>query len=209
MTLSHTQPLNILRLDSSPRHADSVSRLLTDRLMARLLREHPEATVTTRDLSVGVPLPTEEFTDGIVYSAHNPTPAMQAATQLSNELVAELLAADLVVLGLPVYNWTIPSTFKAYVDQISRPGVTFKYVDGVSHGLLRASRMYILFTSGGTALDSDKDFASPYLRFLWQRLGIQHVEFIEATGLLSDAAEVTRNAEAQVDQLELPAFSLG
>ena len=208
MTLSRIQPLNILRLDSSPRYVDSVSRHLTDHLMARLLREYPEANVTTRDLAVGLPLPTETFVDGSVYSMQNPTPAMQAATQLSNELVAELLAADVVVLGLPVYNWTVPSTFKAYVDQISRLGVTFEYVDGVRHGLLRAHSVYILFTSGGTGIGSDNDFATPYARFLWQTLGIQHGEFIEATGLLFNTAEITRNAEAQVDQLELPVFSL-
>ena len=150
MNHSRTQPLKILRLDSSPRYVDSVSRHLTDHLMARLLREYPEATVTTRDLAVGLPLPTETFVDGSVYSMQNPTPAMQAATQLSNEMAAELLAADVVVLGLPVYNWTVPSTFKAYVDQISRLGVTFGYVDGVRHGLLRARNVYIVFTSGGT-----------------------------------------------------------
>lgn len=209
MNHSHTQPLNILRLDSSPRYIDSVSRHLTDHLMARLLGKYPNANVTTRDLAMGVPLPTEGLIGGIVYSAHNLTPAMQAATQLSDELVAELLAADLVVLGLPVYNWTVPSTFKAYVDQVVRPGVTFEYVDGVRHGKLRARSVYIVFTSGGTGLGSDQDFATPYARFLWQTLGIPHVEFIEAAGLLFHAAESTRQAEAQIEQLELPVFSLG
>ena len=137
----------------------------------------------------------------------NPTPAMQAATQLSNERVAELLAADVVVLGLPLYNWTVPSTFKAYVDHINRLGVTFEYVDGVSHGLLRAHSVYIVFTSGGNGMGSDKDFATPYARFLWQTLGIQHVEFIDAAGLLFNAAENTRKAEAQIDQLEFPVFA--
>ena len=208
MNHSLPQPLNILRLDSSPRYVDSVSRHLTDHLMARLLREYPEATVTTRNLAVGVPLPTEALTGGIVYAAHNPTPAMQAATQLSDELVAELLAADLVVLGLPVYNWTIPSTFKAYVDQISRPGVTFDYIDGVRHGKLRARSIYIVLTSGGTSIGSANDFATPYATFLWQTLGIPHVQFIEASGLLFQAAENTQQAEAQIAQLELPVFSL-
>ncbi len=207
MTHSPNHPLNILRLDSSPRHADSVSRHLTNHLMARLLREYPEATVTTRDLAVGLPLPTETFVDGSVYSMQNPTPAMQAATQLSNEMAAELLAADVVVLGLPVYNWTVSSTFKAYVDQISRLGVTFGYVDGVRHGLLRARSVYILFTSGGTGIGSDNDFATPYARFLWQTLGIQHVEFIDAAGLLFNAEEITRKAEAQIEQLEFPVFA--
>ena len=207
MNHSRTQPLKILRLDSSPRYVDSVSRHLTDHLMARLLREYPEANVTTRDLSVGLPLPTETFVDGSVYSMQNPTPAMQAAIQLSNEMVAELLTADVVVLGLPLYNWTVPSTFKAYVDHISRPGVTFENVDGVSHGLLRAHSVYIVFTSGGRAMGSDKDFATPYARFLWQTLGIQHVEFIDAAGLLFNAEEKTRKAEEQIDQLVLPVFA--
>ena len=207
MPHSPNRPLEILRLDSSPRHTDSVSRHLTDHLVARLLREYPEATVTTRDLAAGLPLPTETFVEGSVYSLQNPTPAMQAATQLSNEMAAELLAADMVVLGLPVYNWTVPSTFKAYVDQISRLGVTFGYVDGVRHGLLRARSVYIVFTSGGTGLGSDHDFATPYARFLWQTLGIQHVEFIDAAGLLFNAEEITRKAGAQIEQLVLPVFA--
>ncbi len=207
MNYSPNQPLHILRLDSSPRRADSVSRHLTDHLMARLLRDYPEANVTTRDLAVGLPLPTEPFVEGSVYAMQNPTPAMQAATQLSDELAAELLAADVVVLGLPVYNWTVPSTFKAYVDQIVRLGVTFGYVDGVRHGLLRARSVYIVLTSGGTGMGSDVDFATPYARFLWQTLGIQHVEFIDAAGLLFSAEEITRKAEAQIEQLVLPVFA--
>jgi FMN-dependent NADH-azoreductase len=207
MNHSLSQPLKILRLDSSPRYADSVSRHLTDRLLARLLEAYPDAHVTTRDLAAGVPLPTEGHINGIVYAAQNPTPAMQAATQLSNELVAELLAADLVVLGLPVYNWTVSSTFKAYVDQVVRPGLTFEYIDGVRHGKLRARSIYIVFTSGGTGLGSDQDFATPYATFLWRTLGIQHVQFIEASGLLFNAAENTQKAEGQIDQLELPVFA--
>lgn len=207
MTHSPTRPLEILRLDSSPRYADSVSRNLTDYMVARLLRDYPQATVTTRNLAVGLPHPTEEVVNGTLYSMQNPTPAMQAAIQLSNELVAELVAADVVVLGLPLYNWTIPSTFKAYVDQVNRLGVTFKYVDGVSHGLLRTRNVYIVFTSGGTGMGSDRDFATPYVRFLWQTLGIQHVEFIDAAGLLFNAEEKTRKAKEQIDQLVLPVFA--
>ena len=207
MTHSPTRPLEILRIDSSPRYADSVSRHLTNHLVTRLLREYPEANVTTRDLAVGLPLPTEAVVDGILYSMQNPTPAMQAAIQLSNEMVAELLATDMVVLGLPLYNWTVPSTFKAYVDHITRPGVTFGEVDGVLQGLLRARSIYIVYTSGGRARGSDKDFATPYAQFLWQTLGIQHVEFIDAAGLLFNAVENTRKAEEQINQLKFPVFA--
>ncbi|BDU26913.1 NAD(P)H-dependent oxidoreductase [Flavobacterium sp. GSB-24] len=200
---SHTRPLDILRIDSSSRYVDSVSRHLTDHFVARLLREYPQANLTTRDLAAGLPIPTEAFVDGSLYSMQNPTPAMQAAMQLSNEMVAELLAADLVVLGMPIYNWTVPSTFKAYIDHVNRLGVTFEYLDGVSHGLLRARSIYIIFTSGGTGLGSEKDFATPYVKYLWQTLGIEHVQFIDASGLLFNAEENTRKAEDQIDQLVL------
>lgn len=204
---AHTRPIEILRLDSSPRQADSVSRHLTDHLLARLLEEHPEAKVTTRDLAAGLPLPTEAFVNGSLYAMQNPTPAMQAAIQLSNEMVAELLAADVVVLGMPIYNWTIPSTFKAYVDYVSRLGVTFAYIDGVSKGLLRARSIYILFTSGGTGIGSEKDFATPYTTYLWKTLGIQDVQIIDASGLLFNAEEIIRNAKTQIDQLAFPVFA--
>lgn len=199
--------LEILRLDSSPRYADSVSRHLTDHFVARLLREYPEANVTTRDLAVFLPIPTEAVVNGALYSMQNPTPSMQAAIQLSNEMVAELLAADIVVLGLPLYNWTIPSTFKTYIDHVNRLGITFEYVDGVSHGKLKAHSVYIVFTSGGNGMASDKDFATPYVTFLWQTLGIKHVQYIEASGLLFNAEESTRNAETQIDQLVLPVIA--
>lgn len=204
---SQTRPLEILRLDSSSRYTDSVSRHLTDHMVARLLQEYPEAKVTTRDLAAGIPLPTEAFVDGSLYAMQNPTPAMQVATELSNKMVTELLTADIVVLGLPVYNWTIPSTFKAYVDHISRLGATFGYVDGVRQGLLRARSIYILFTSGGTGIGSENDFATPYTTYLWQTLGIEHVQIIDASGLLFDAEKITRHAKTQIDELVLPAFS--
>ncbi|MBW8523230.1 NAD(P)H-dependent oxidoreductase [Chryseobacterium chendengshani] len=204
---SYTRSLEILRIDSSSRYADSVSRHLTDHLVARMLREYPDANFTTRDLAADLPLPTEAFVDGSLYSLQNPNPTMQAAVQLSNEMVSELLTADIVVLGMPIYNWTVPSTFKAYVDHVSRLGETFAYVDGVSQGLLRARSVYILFTSGGTGIGSEKDFATPYATYLWQTLGIQHVEIIDASGLLFNAEEKTRNAKIQIDQLLLPVFA--
>jgi FMN-dependent NADH-azoreductase len=176
-------------------------------MVTRLLREYPEANITTRDLAANLPLPTEAFVEGSLYAMQNPTPTMQTALQLSNEMVAELLATDIVVLGLPVYNWTIPSTFKAYVDHISRLGVTFGYVDGVRQGLLKARNVYILFTSGGTAIGSENDFATPYATYLWQTLGIQDVQIIDASGLLFNAEEITQNAKTQIDQLVLPVFA--
>lgn len=198
----------ILRLDSSSRYAHSASRQLTDHLIERLQQEYPGSSLKTRDLAGSIPLPTEAYVDGSLYSMQSPSPAMKAATQLSDELVAELIDADVIVLGLPVYNWTFNSTFKAYVDQISRLGVTFEYLeDGTTRGKLRAHTIYIVFTSGGTAIDSEKDFATPYLKFLWNKLGIPNVKFIEATDLLGNPEKTLSDAKAQIDQLLLPAYA--
>lgn len=199
---------NILRLDSSARYPGSVSRHLTDQLVARLLRAFPNANLKTRDLAEGLPLPTEAFVDGTLYAMQNPNAVMQAAIQHSNEMVTELLAADVVVLGLPLYNWSVPSAFKAYVDQITRLGVTFEYLsDGTTRGKLRAQHVYILFTSGGTSIGSEKDFATPYLTFLWKKLGVPNVHYIEASGLLGNPEEITRNARTRIDQMALPVFA--
>lgn len=202
-----TQPLEILRIDSSSRFKDSVSRHLTNQMISRLLKEYPDAKVTTRDLTVDLSLPTEAFVDGSLYSMQNPSPSMQDALSLSNEMVAELLAANIVVIGLPLYNWTIPSTFKAYVDHISRVGLTFGYTNGVRQGFLRASNVYVIFTSGGTSIGSENDFATPYTTYLWNTLGIPNVQIIDASGLLFEAEEKIRNAEAQIDKLVLPVLA--
>ena len=202
--MTNNSPLQILRIDSSSRNTESVSRQLTDHLMAKLLMEYPEAKVTTRDLTEGLSLPTEAFVDGSLYAMQNPTQDMKEAIALSNEMVTELLAADLIVLGLPVYNWTIPSTFKAYVDQITRLGLTFGYVEGVRQGFLRASNIYVLFTSGGTGIGSENDFATPYTTYLWRTLGVPNIHIIDASGLLFEAEEKILNAKTQIDKLVLP-----
>jgi FMN-dependent NADH-azoreductase len=204
---SNNRTLEILRIDSSARYSNYVSRELTDHMIARLLREYPDAKITTRDLAAGIPLPSEAFVDGSLYAMENPTPVMQESIKLSNEMVTELLSADIVVLGLPVYNWTIPSTFKAYVDHISRLGVTFTYVDGVRQGLLGAHSIYILFTSGGTGIGTENDFATPYVTYLWQTLGIQNIQLVDASGLLFNTEEIRRNALTHIDALVLPVTS--
>lgn len=199
--------MNILRIDSSPRLAASDSRKLTDKMVARLQREYPAAAVIVRDLAKHIIFPNEAYTWGTVYNAQSPTADQQAASQFSNELAAELLAADLIVLGMPIYNWTIPSTFKAYIDQISRPGVTFAYVDGKAIGKLKATDIYILFTTGGTEIGSYKDFATPYTTFLWKTLGVTNVHWIEANGMLYQAEASLAKADAAIASVALPTGS--
>jgi FMN-dependent NADH-azoreductase len=127
---------HILRIDASARRSGSVSRDLADRIVARI---GAGATVTTRDLADGVPLIDEAW----IGSAYTP-PADRTAEQrerlaLSDTLVAELQAADTLVIGLPIYNFGVPAAFKAWIDQVARAGVTFEYSPQGPRGCCRAS----------------------------------------------------------------------
>lgn len=196
--------MNILRIDSSARHTGSVSRQLTDQLLTRLLEAHPAANVTVRDLAEPVPAITEAFTYGILYDMPNPTPEGKSAAKASDALVAELLAADTVVLGLPLYNWTIPSLFKTYIDQITRPSLMFEYIDRVFYGKLKPITVYIVYTAGGTPKGSPKDFATAYTEFWWKTMGAKEVIWILADNLMWEPGNLAA-AQARVDALSLDA----
>lgn len=185
-----TSPLHILRVDSSARADGSATRLLSDELIAALHQRHGRVTVTTRDLaSTPPPLLNGEwiaanFTDDAVR-----TPAQRDSLALSDTLIAELHAADVVVLGVPVYNFGVPAALKAWIDLVARARVTFRYTEQGPEGLLKGKRAYLVFASGGVAAGSATDFASGYLRHMLGFLGIDDVEIIAAdqTALRHDA----------------------
>lgn len=195
--------LHILQLDASPRlNADS--RRLSSQVVDHLLAQHPGAKVTYRDISAGLPLPDMDFANLVVPAAIDPLADAHPSLSRSNELVAELHQADIIVLGMPIYNWTIPGSFKTYVDLISRPGKTFGYVDGKRVGMLKATDAYVCFTTGGTALGGEADFASPYITFLWKTLGVNQVHWVHATGMLFGEQASLEAAEALIPSLPLP-----
>jgi FMN-dependent NADH-azoreductase len=196
--------MNILRIDSSARRTGSVSRQLTDQLLGRLIVAHPDASVTVRDLAADIPPIGEAFTYGILYDLPNPTPEGKAAAEVSDALVAELLAADTVVLGLPLYNWTVPSLLKTYIDQVTRPGLMFDYIDRVFYGKLKPITVYIVYTAGGTPKGSPKEFATAYTEFWWKTMGAREVVWILADNLMWEPGNLAA-AQAQVDALSLNA----
>ena len=194
--------MNLLRIDSSARRSGSVSRDLTDHVIARIA---PEARVTTRDLADGIPLITEAWVAANFTPADQRTDAQRETLALSDTLVAELKAADTLVIGLPIYNFGPPAAFKAWVDLVARAGVTFQYSETGPKGLLEGKRAIIAVASGGVEAGSEVDFATRYARHLLSFIGITDVTIVAADQLMLDAEGTMEKALAQVEALQTAA----
>ncbi|MEX2455247.1 MAG: NAD(P)H-dependent oxidoreductase [Rhodospirillaceae bacterium] len=204
MTVHENAP-SILRIDASARREGSVSRDLADDLVARLRAGRNGATVVHRDLASGVPGIDEAwiaagFTDPDARSDDD-----RQALALSDELVAELKAADTLVIAMPIYNFGIPAALKTWVDLVSRARVTFRYSEAGPVGLLTGKKAYVVVASGGTEVGSDIDFATGYLRHVLGFVGIEDVTFIAADRLMFGAEESVAKAKAQIEGAVPPA----
>jgi FMN-dependent NADH-azoreductase len=189
---------HILRIDASARRTGSVSRDLADKIIDRI---GADATVTTRDLADGMSLIDEAWVGANFTPEGDRTDEQREKLALSDTLVAEIKAADTLVIGLPIYNFGVPAALKAWVDQVARAGVTFRYSEYGPKGLLEGKRAIVAVASGGTEAGSDIDFASGYIRHVLGFIGITDVEFVTADRLMMDADGTMAKALAQVDEL--------
>ncbi|APU29336.1 FMN-dependent NADH-azoreductase [Ectopseudomonas alcaliphila JAB1] len=174
----------ILVIESSARQQGSVSRELTQQFIANWQAAHPADQVQVRDLAVE-PVPHLDATllGGWMTPSEQQNDAEKAALARSNQLTDELLAADVLVLAAPMYNFAIPSTLKAWLDHVLRAGVTFKYTETGPQGLLTGKRAFVLTARGGIYAGSALDHQEPYLRQALAFIGIHDVQFIHAEGL--------------------------
>lgn len=174
----------LLQLNTSLFSTQGQSSQLADKFVASWKANNAGARVITRDLAAEpVPhLDAARFT-AFLTKPEERTPEQQAAAACSDALIDELRQADVLVIGLPMYNLGVPSTLKSYFDHIARAGVTFKYTETGPKGLLEGKKAYIFATRGGryagTPLDSQTDFVRIFLGFI----GITDVEFVYAEGL--------------------------
>lgn len=171
--------MQILHLDASARRDASHSRILSRALVEQLRQRH-EAEVTYRDVSSGLP-----YIDELLIGAYYTQPEQRSETQkeaisLSDTLVDELEKADVIVAGVPMYNFSVPASFKAWIDLVARVGRTFRYTETGPVGLLQNKTMYVLVATGGTPLGSEMDYVSNYLRQVLKFIGITDVHFIAA-----------------------------
>ncbi|MBD9414328.1 FMN-dependent NADH-azoreductase [Pseudomonas sp. PDM16] len=174
----------VLVIESSARQEGSVSRQLTADFIGQWQAAHPQDEVNIRDLAKQpVPHLDETLLAGWMKPADQQNDVEKAAAARSNLLTDELLAADVLVLAAPMYNFAIPSTLKAWLDHVLRAGVTFKYTETGPQGLLGGKRAYVLTARGGIYAGSGLDHQEPYLRQALAFIGIHDVQFIHAEGL--------------------------
>ncbi|HGV3501359.1 FMN-dependent NADH-azoreductase [Providencia sp. SKLX074055] len=173
---------NVLLLKSSILADNSQSNKIADYFIQQWQEKNPEDTVTVRDL-VNEPIPA---IDGEILAAFGPsdtkTEQQQAHLDLSNSLIEEIKAHDVIVIAAPMYNFTIPSHLKHYFDFIARSGHTFKYTEQGSVGLLENKRAFVLTSRGGIYKDTPADTMVPYMTLFLNFLGIKDIEFVFAEG---------------------------
>lgn len=191
----------ILRVESSIKGEASVSRRLTDRITARLEAANAGASVTLRDLSKGVPQIDGAWIGAVFTPAEARNADQAKIAAYSDALLAEVKAADILVIALPVYNFGVPAPLKAWIDHLARKGETFTYTETGPQGLLKGKRAIVALSSDGTKIGSEIDFASGYIRHMLGFFGITDVEFVAADQMVFNPGAAMKLAEAQIDAL--------
>jgi len=199
---------NILMILTSPRGGDSYSNQIARRVVDDLKSRHPAANVVVRNLAKEpAPQVTLDFADGRALAADKRSAAEMRALALSDVLVGELMAADVVVLATPMHNFGVSSAMKAWIDQIVRPGVTFSYSDKGPAGLVKGKKAVLVLARGGIYSEGPMkpyDFQEPYLRTVLGFIGVTDVDVIriEGVALGDDAArKAVASAKATADEL--------
>lgn len=187
---------NLLQIDTSARLSGSSTRALTHTIVEKL-----GGIVTQRDLSQALPQIDETWVNANFTPAETRTEAQVQALALSDLLIEEIKSADVLVIGVPIYNFGIPAALKAWIDQIARAGVTFRYTEDGPVGLLEGKRAILAVASGGTPVGSDIDFATGYMRHVLGFIGITDVQIVSADQMMVDADAAMRKATVQIEEL--------
>jgi FMN-dependent NADH-azoreductase len=193
--------MRVLRIDASARVVGSITRQLADRMVDGMQAHMPGMTLTRRDVAKGLP-----FVDDAWVNANLAAPDARDAPQRealagSDALVAEAMAADVWVIATLIYNFGVPASLKAWIDQIARARLTFRYTEQGPQGLLTGKKVYILTATGGTEVGSAIDFATPWLKFVLGFLGITEIEVIAADRGVVRGDAAGKAAIERIDQV--------
>ncbi|WP_322402044.1 FMN-dependent NADH-azoreductase [Massilia luteola] len=170
--------MNILQINSSLRGTQSESNRVANAIVARLAAANPGATVTVRDVGANPHPVLDEAALGALFTPADQRTAVQAArVALDDALIAEAQAADVIVLGAPMYNFGMPIQLKAWFDAVARAGVTFRYTENGPEGLLKNKKVYVAAARGGV-YPVDADPQVPHIRTLLNFLGLADHAFI-------------------------------
>ena len=190
----------ILRLDASANPGESSSRKLGDQLLEALIADQPAAEIRNRDLNAGAEFIDAAWIAANLGAAADRDAAAKQRLAYSDELITELQWADRIILTTPMYNFSVPATLKAWIDQVCRAGITFRYTQDGPVGLLAGKRADIVITTGGVPLDSPVDFVSGYLRQVFAFIGIDDVEVFGADRMNIDSNASFARAQQQIRQ---------
>jgi FMN-dependent NADH-azoreductase len=198
---------NLLQLNASIFSANGYSSQLATGFVSSWLLNYPDTQVTFRDLA-NEPLPHLDAQRVLAFSTvpELRTPEQQAFVDVSDKLIMEIQQADMIVIGLPMYNFGVPSTLKAYFDYIARAGVTFRYTENGPIGLLTGKKVIVFATRGGLYVGTQLDTQTSYVRHFFNFLGISDVEFIYAEGInMGESSKATALTKANLRLVELAA----
>lgn len=196
-------PIKLLRVDSSILSEGSVSRELTDEIVARWLEAHPHTDVETLDVAVDAPNHFNADALGIkLGKQETPSDAQRHENEVSERLVSQFLAADVVVIGVPFYNFSIPSQLKAWIDRLAQAGRTFRYTENGPQGLAGDKSVILAVARGGVYSDSEAGQAmehqESYMKVILGFFGIRDIRVVRAEGVaMGDEARAAAIASAR------------
>lgn len=197
--------MKILQINTSARSNGSESTRLADLIVKGFAAKNPAAVVMRHDLASKPLLLLDESTlNALNTPAEQRTPEQAARVAVDNALIAELQAAEMVVIGAPMYNFSVTVQLKSWFDAIARAQVTFRYTESGPEGLLTGKKVYVALTRGGLHQNAPTDTQVPYLKTMLGFLGMTDVQFVYAEGLGLGPEAVLKaraSAEAQIDAI--------
>jgi FMN-dependent NADH-azoreductase len=192
----------LLQINASINNGNGESSRLAKQFVAAFHKRHPNATIVARDVAAAEPVPhlTAERFGAFITKPENRSAAQQSVVAYSDTLINELKQADVIVLGLPMYNFGVPSQLKAYFDHIARIGETFEYTEKGPVGKLTGKKVYVFAARGGVYEGTPMDTQTSYVRDFLRFLGMSDVEFIYAEGLnMGPQSKQTALAKAEAE----------
>ena len=192
--------MKIYQIDSSARKEGSTSRALAKKVLEKIKK--PGDEVIYRDLNEEMVFVTGLTESGMNIKEEDQNENHKRMFELSNQLVKELKESDVIIISAPIYNYGPPATLKAWSDLAARVGETFRFKpNGRREGLLKNKRAYLVITSGGTKLNSNEDFLTPWLKFILNFFGIEKIDIICADQMALDYEKSIKDAEKQIENL--------
>jgi FMN-dependent NADH-azoreductase len=194
--------MKIYQIDSSARKDGSTSRALAKKLLDKIKK--PEDEVIYRDLDDEMVFVSGLTESGMKIEEKDRNEHHKKMFELSDKLVSELKKSDIIIISAPIYNYGPPATLKAWADLAARVGETFRFKpDGRREGLLSNKRAFLVITSGGTKLNSNEDFLTPWLKFILNFFGIKKVDVVSADQMALDYEKSIKDAENQIDDINI------